>query len=59
MGLDLDPSHVPFVIQDNDDGSYFVKYKVDEPCTVNIEVFYRDEKKNLVPIRGQPFKGEF
>lgn len=29
-------SNIPFIVEDQDDGSYIVKYTVDEPCDVKI-----------------------
>lgn len=46
-------------IFDNQDGSYTVKYYVDEPCEVVIDIRYIDEKGGHVPIRGVPFVAKF
>ena len=46
-------------IIDNQDGSYHVKYTVDEPCSVLIDVRYIDEKGVPQPIRGVPFVASF
>lgn len=34
----MDPSIVKYTIEDLDNGSYLVSYKVDEPCEVLIDI---------------------
>jgi dynein heavy chain len=41
-----------FIIEDNDDGSYVVRYQVEEPCEVHISVELKNEKGDDVPIRS-------
>lgn len=36
-----------------------ITYKVDDPCEVLIDVKYKNENNELVPIRGNPFKAKF
>lgn len=54
-----DPSQINYDLTDNDDGSYTVKYKVDQPCHVDVEVYFQDENNNFVPVRGFPFSCQF
>lgn len=51
----MDPSIIPFQLIDNDNGTYYVKFKVNEPCVVNIDIRFKNEKEELKPIRGNPF----
>lgn len=44
-----------FSIKDCDNGSYEVKYKLDEPGEVLINIHFKNEFDELVPIRGNPF----
>jgi dynein heavy chain, axonemal len=47
-------------ITDNEDGSYYVKYKLSEEFkNVKIEVSYKNERDEIVPIRGSPFLASF
>jgi hypothetical protein len=39
-------------ITDKDDGSYSVVYQVEKPCEVNVKVKFRDEKGDMVNVRG-------
>ncbi len=50
---------VPVELIDLDNGSYCVKYQVDEECEVKVDILFEDENKKLVPIRGCPYKGSF
>eukprot|EP00831_Metopus_contortus_P040903 TRINITY_DN3203_c0_g1_i8.p1 TRINITY_DN3203_c0_g1~~TRINITY_DN3203_c0_g1_i8.p1 ORF type:complete len:745 (+),score=131.71 TRINITY_DN3203_c0_g1_i8:493-2727(+) len=50
---------LPCEIVDNDDGSYFVKYKNERPGKVKLEVKFRNEKGILEPLRGSPFYTNF
>ena len=43
---------------DNDDGTYKVKYTVDEEKAVDIHVYLMVQEE-LVPIRGSPYKASF
>lgn len=44
---------------DNDDGSYTVKYRVEEACDVCIEIKHKNEKGELVEIRSSPKTASF
>lgn len=57
--MEEDQSKVKFTIKDLEDGSYEVRYKVDEECETLIDVKYLDENGQLQPVRGNPFKGSF
>jgi hypothetical protein len=50
---------VKYELIDNDDGSYFINFKQEEDCVVNIDIRYENEEGVLVPIRGNPFTGSF
>jgi hypothetical protein len=50
---------IPCEVDDHDDGQYFVKYQVDEECTVNISVLFQDDKQKMVPLRGSPYQASF
>jgi len=52
----FDTKEIPVI--DNDDGTYKVKYTVDEEKSVDIHV-YLMVKEELVPIRGSPYKASF
>lgn len=41
---DEDPKNIPCEIRDTDDGKYYVKYRVEEECEVDIVVKYMDGK---------------
>jgi hypothetical protein len=43
-----DKKEIPCEIVDNDNGSYFVKYQVDQECEVTIDVTFEDDKKKIV-----------
>jgi len=36
-----------------------ISYKVDEPCEVFINIHYKNENGELIPIKGNPFKAKF
>ncbi len=50
---------VPCEIDDHDDGQYFVKYSVEQECSVNITVLFKDDKDKMVPLRGSPYTASF
>jgi dynein heavy chain len=50
----LEQAYIKYDIQDNEDGSYTVKYKVDEPCEVSIDVKLKNERGDLLEIRSSP-----
>ncbi len=50
---------VPCEIDDHDDGQYFVKYQVDQECSVNIHILFKDDKEKMVPLRGSPYQASF
>lgn len=50
---------VPNEIDDHDDGQYFVKYVVDQECSVSIQVLFKDDKEKMVPVRGSPYSASF
>jgi dynein heavy chain, axonemal len=54
-----DNSEVANQLHDKDNGSYEVKYQVDEECDVKIEIFFQDDKGKMVPVRGSPYKASF
>jgi len=54
-----DQSIVLFRIVDKDDGSYQVIYRLEEPCQVSINIMFKNERSEEVPIRGNPFIARF
>mmetsp|Transcript_7679 Transcript_7679/g.7093 ORF Transcript_7679/g.7093 Transcript_7679/m.7093 type:complete len:88 (+) Transcript_7679:1587-1850(+) len=56
---------IPVELEDHDNGTYTVKYTVDEECEVSINILFEQQhandsdKKNFVPIRGCPYKASF
>jgi dynein heavy chain len=50
---------IPCEIQDRNDGSYLVKYQVDEECETKIKINFLDDKNNFVPMRGSPYTASF
>jgi hypothetical protein len=50
---------VPCNILDRNDGSYNVKYCIEEECDVKIRVTFLDDKQNFVPVRGSPYSASF
>jgi dynein heavy chain len=50
---------VPYELDDHNDGQYFVKYQVDQECTVAITVLFKDDKDKMVPVRGSPYSATF
>lgn len=54
-----DNTEVPNQLHDKDNGSYEVKYQVEEECEVKIEIFFQDDKGKMVPLRGSPYKASF
>jgi hypothetical protein len=57
--LRLSKVQLEYKIIDNEDGSYIVKYKADEDCKVNIEIFFKNEKGEAEKIRGHKFEASF
>lgn len=55
----MEKAMIPFVVDDNDDGSYIVRYQVDEPCDVRILIQLKNEKGELLPIRSYPKEASF
>jgi hypothetical protein len=43
-------------IVDNDDGKYVVKYTADQPGAVDVQVLFQNDKFDMVPLRGGPYK---
>ena len=54
-----DNAEIPNQLHDKDNGSYEVKYQVDEECEVKIEIFFQDDKGKMVPLRGSPYRASF
>lgn len=50
---------IPHELKDNDDGSYSVTYTVQDETPIKIDILFKDEKEDLVPIRGSPFYPTF
>jgi dynein heavy chain len=50
---------LPAEIIDNDNGKYTVKYTAEEPCDVKIQILFKDDKSNMVPLRGSPYTATF
>lgn len=48
-----------FTLTDKDNGSYEIKFKQDVPCEVIIDIKYKNQLNQLIPIRGNPFKSKF
>lgn len=44
-------------IQDLDNGKYICKYVAPEEGEVEIKILFQDDKGNMVPLRGTPYKG--
>ena len=59
MTVEDPPQVIENEILDRDDGSYLITYQVDEPCEVNIEVLFKNDKQKFVPIRGSPYRATF
>ena len=53
------PVEIPCEIRDNEDGKYFVKYKVEEEGEVDITVKYMDGKNKWHVVRGSPYTASF
>ena len=53
------PKQIDAELIDNDDGTYLVRYEVDEPTEVKIEITFENEKQKMVPIRGSPYSASF
>jgi len=54
-----DNSEIPNQLHDKDNGSYEVKYQVEEECEVKIDIFFQDDKGKMVPLRGSPYRASF
>ena len=54
-----EPKKIPCEIRDTDDGKYYVKYRVEEDCEVDIVVKYKDGKDRWQTVRGSPYKASF
>ena len=50
---------IPCDIVDTDNGMYNVKYRVEEECTVSIDIKFLNDKEQMVPIRGMPLSASF
>lgn len=46
-------------VKDNENGSYNVQYQIDTEIEVEVHVLFEDDKGNMVPIRGSPYKANF
>jgi len=46
-------------IIDNNDGTYNVKYQVEEECEVEIDIQFQNEESKMVPVRGSPYRASF
>jgi hypothetical protein len=56
---DEEKADIPCQITDNENGSYTVSYQVDKPISVKIMVHFKNEKEEVVPVRGSPYKASF
>jgi hypothetical protein len=54
-----EPKTIPSELVDYDNGSYAVKYQVEEECEVKIEILFEDDSKKLVALRGSPYRASF
>jgi dynein heavy chain len=55
-----DPAEeVEATIRDSDDGQYHVTYTVDKPISVKISIQFKDEKDQMVDVRGSPYSASF
>lgn len=52
-------AEIPCEITDRNDGSYIVKYQVDDECDCKIKINFLDDKQNMVAIRGSPYYSGF
>ena len=59
MTVEEQPQQIETEVLDRDDGSYMITYQVDEPCEVNIEVLFKNDKQKFVPVRGSPYRATF
>jgi len=50
---------VKFNFVDNGNGTYYIKYKLDEAGPVNIDIKFKNENGELQNIRGNPFTASF
>jgi dynein heavy chain len=56
---DEEKADIPCEIVDNANGTYTVKYQVDKPTGVKIMCQFKNEKEEVVPVRGSPYKATF
>lgn len=54
----MDKVYIPSKIQDHEDGTYLVKYKVPEECKCEVTIHFHEEGKDE-PIRGATFISSF
>jgi len=54
-----DNSEVAAQLIDRDNGSYQVKYQMDDESEIKIEILFEDDKGKMVHIRGSPYKANF
>jgi hypothetical protein len=47
---------VPAAIEDLDNGKYICRYTPEEEGDYEIRVLFQDDKGNMVPLRGSPYK---
>jgi hypothetical protein len=50
---------VPNQVTDRQDGSYLVKYLVEQETDVKVKISFLDDKNHMVPLRGCPYTGSF
>ena len=55
----MERKELPAEIIDQDNGKYTVKYTAEEACDVKIEILFKDDKENMVPLRGSPYTANF
>lgn len=55
----VERKEIPSEVIDTDNGKYTVNYQVDEPCEVKIEILFKDDKGQMVPLRGSPYSASF
>lgn len=46
-------------IEDNENGTYKASYKIADPGEVEVQIWFEDDKGNMVQIRGSPFVASF
>jgi hypothetical protein len=55
----VEKKEIPCQIIDQNNGKYTVNYQVEEPCEVKIEILFKDDKGQMVPLRGSPYNASF